>query len=461
MIKELFKKWLYPSVGILLLVSYLLVAFTLIRLNIIPLLYLLVALAVTLPIAWIIFPHFKNKASRRKKIIISCFSVLIIGICLYIAVALNTTASFLGSLGNDTEKFESYSVIAKKDRHIKLSAAKSAALVGNDGNADAVKVEVDKLTKASQTKFEGLSAVTATLKADTSDIGVVTDSQLGLVKETDQSFSNTTEVLATFKVKVASMKSSVNISKPFVVYISGIDTYGQISTVSRSDVNMLAVVNPVSHRILLVNTPRDYYVQLHGTTGIRDKLTHAGIYGVDMSIQTMEDLYGTSIDSYLRVNFSSLVSVVDALGGVEVYSDQAFKSFKEGYNTMNGVQALEFSRERYSFAEGDRARGRNQQRVIEAIVDKLSSPSILANYNAVISTLQSSIQTDISGDKVAALVKQQLEERRLWKTEAISVDGTGKQAPTYSMGNTPLYVMEPNPATLEAAKQKIRSYLQQ
>lgn len=461
MIKEAIRQYLYTAIGIVFIFSYLLMTFTLARLNILPSFFLILALAVPTPIViWMTILHFKTKLSLRTKVIISSLSLVLTGICFYIFVSLNATGSFLSSLGSDTQAYETYSVIAKKERHITLDTAGSAALMKNDANIDAVSSEMSKLTHASQTRLEGLSAIVGNLKEDKYSVGVVTNSQLELSKEMDQPFFDTTEVLATFKVKVTSTKSSVNTAKPFVVYISGIDTYGEISAVSRSDVNMLAVINPVTHKILLVNTPRDYYVQLHGTTGVRDKLTHAGIYGIDMSRQTMEDLYHVSIDSYIRVNFSSLVSVVDALGSINVYSDYSFKGFKEGYNEMNGAQALAFSRERYSFSEGDRTRGKNQQRVIEAIVDKLSSSSVLVNYSATLSTLQASIQTNISGDKVSGLVKRQLEGRDSWKTESISVDGTGKQAPTFSAGNTLLYVMEPNSASLEAAKQRIQTYLQ-
>ena len=290
------------------------------------------------------------------------------------------------------------------------------------------------------------------------DFGV--DDELAAV---DEHFDSTFTIIGTFTIRVPSSTaapSQVNANQPFAVYISGIDTYGNISTVSRSDVNILAIVDPAKRHLVLINTPRDYYVQLHGTIGSKDKLTHAGIYGVDMSRQTLEDLYDIDIPYYIRVNFSSLMAIVDTIGGVSVYSDYAFGQFHVGRNELNGKQALQFSRERYSFTEGDRQRGRNQQRVIEAIVAKLSSPSVLVNYSSILSTTQSALQTNLPPQLITSLVNTQLASPKQWVTRSISVDGTGSMSPTYSMGAQPLYVMVPNEASLEQARQEAKSLLQ-
>jgi LCP family protein required for cell wall assembly len=248
-------------------------------------------------------------------------------------------------------------------------------------------------------------------------------------------------------------------TKPFVVYISGIDTYGAISTIARSDVNILAFVNPITHKILLVNTPRDYYVQLHGTTGTKDKLTHAGTFGIDMSIKTMEDLYSVKIDYYLRVNFSSLTSIIDSIGGIEINSAYAFRMgqywFDVGLNQLNGAQALAFSRERYSFEEGDRTRGQNQQRVIEAIIAKINNPINLLHYQQILTSLGDTVQTNMSSDAISNLINMQLNDMHKWETTSISVTGAGSTNVTYSMGNIPLYVMVPDMASVEFAKTKI------
>jgi len=255
----------------------------------------------------------------------------------------------------------------------------------------------------------------------------------------------------------------VDTTKPFILYISGIDTYGDISTVSRSDVNIMVVVNPRTHKILLVNTPRDYYVQLHGTTGIRDKLTHSGIYGIDMSVKTMEDLYGTPINYYMRINFSSLTKIIDTLGGVDVNSQYQFTadnySFNVGINHLNGKQALAFSRDRHSFEGGDRTRGSNQELVIEAIIAKMNNPQTIINYRQIIASLNGVIQTSMSADVISKMISAQLNDMSQWDVKSISVDGTDSHNYTYSMGNMMLYVMEPDVASVNIAKQEIQKYI--
>jgi LCP family protein required for cell wall assembly len=263
---------------------------------------------------------------------------------------------------------------------------------------------------------------------------------------------------------LSTTSTNTNIKKPYVIYISGIDTYGDIATNSRSDVNILAVVNPANKKVLLVTTPRDYYVQLNGTTGTKDKLTHAGIYGVEKSKATLEDLYTTKVDYTVRINFSSLLKLIDAVGGITVTSDQAFSAggynFVAGPNNLDAKQALAFARERYSFSEGDRQRGKNQQRVIEALIAKLSQPQTALKIPAILNATSGTFQTNASRSEINAIIKQQLASTGSWTTESISVDGTGTSAPTYSMGSQLLYVMIPNYATVEAAKAQINSYLQ-
>ncbi len=178
-----------------------------------------------------------------------------------------------------------------------------------------------------------------------------------------------------------------------------------------------------------------------------------------MSRQTIQDLYGVEVPYYIRLNFSSLIKIVDTIGPISVYSDYDFKSYKKGYNTLNSTQALEFSRERYSFEAGDRERGRNQQRVIEAIIAKLSEPSNIVHYTSLLGTLQGSVQTNISEASLATLANKQLDDVKRWQVTSIDVDGTGATSPTYSMGSMPLYVMIPNQQTVDTAKQQIADTL--
>ena len=241
---------------------------------------------------------------------------------------------------------------------------------------------------------------------------------------------------------------------PFVIYISGIDTEGDISTVSRSDVNVLVCVNPVTKQILFVTTPRDSYVQIPEVSGrYYDKLTHAGLYGskCSASIATLENIFGVDVDFYMRVNFTSAVNVVDALGGVSIYSDYTFESqnvkgysFYKGYNDVDGEAALAFCRERYSFPDGDYQRGRNHTEMVKAILKKAMSPAILSAYTDILDEVATNIETNMTTSEITELVKMQLGDGAEWNFVTWSIEGINGGAQQlrtcYSSGSTPLYV---------------------
>lgn len=227
---------------------------------------------------------------------------------------------------------------------------------------------------------------------------------------------------------------------PFVVYISGSDTRStRLPTNTRNDVNILAIVNPVTKQILLLNTPRDYYVENPAGGGIRDKLTHCGIYGVDCSISALENLYGVEVNYYARMNFTGFETLVDSVGGVTIYSDASFKTVggtyvHAGENFMNGKQALAFARERYHVAGGDNGRGKNQMKVIKAVVQKMTSgTTIISNYSEILSSLQGMFLTSMSMDEITSLVKMQLKDMATWNIKSYAVTGKNGSAITYSM----------------------------
>lgn len=266
--------------------------------------------------------------------------------------------------------------------------------------------------------------------------------------------------------EVAAPKVSKN--KSFNVYVSGIDTYGPISSVSRSDVNILMTVNRDSKKILLTTTPRDSYVPIaDGGNNQKDKLTHAGIYGVDSSIHTLENLYGVDINYYVRLNFTSFLKLIDLLGGVDVYNDQEFTSrhgkfhFPVGNVHLDSEQALGFVRERYSLADGDRDRGRNQQKVIVAIIQKLTSTEALKNYSDIIQGLQDSLQTNMPIETMMDLVNAQLESGGSYKVNSQDLKGTGQMGlPSYAMPDSNLYMMEIDDSSLAVAKSAIQDVME-
>jgi len=278
-------------------------------------------------------------------------------------------------------------------------------------------------------------------------------------------FDEKTRVIYEFEIQkdvVDIVKNAEVTQDTFNVYISGIDTYGNIASVSRSDVNIVATINPATKQILLTSIPRDYYVQLHGTTGYKDKLTHAGVYGVDKSVKTIEDLLDIDINYYVKFNFSSVIKIVNKLGGVDVYSDYSFTSvkghyqFQKGFNHVNGKQALAFVRERKAFRDGDRQRGRDQQAMIDAIVNKCLTPSILTKYASLLKELKSTFVTNMPNDKISELVKMQLDTGGSWTISTNNLTGVDSMQYTYSYSGSPLYVMVPYEKSIKTAKELIQ-----
>lgn len=293
---------------------------------------------------------------------------------------------------------------------------------------------------------------------------IYNEAYTAMIEETIDDYSSKVKVLYQYGIETEIEKEEVDISNAFNVYISGIDVAGSISKNSRSDVNIIMTVNPDTKQILLTSTPRDFYVPIPGISGgQKDKLTHAGIYGVDASMRTLEELYGIDISYYARVNFTSLVTIVDALGGVDVESEHSFSAggydFTEGMNHLNGEQALAFSRERKSFSGGDRQRGKNQEAVIEAILHKAMSPAILKNANQIIASVSDCVETNMTRNEMAEFINMQLSDPAMWDIESQAADGTGSSAACYSSGSQQLYVMIPDEAVVSAASQKMQDIL--
>ena len=269
-----------------------------------------------------------------------------------------------------------------------------------------------------------------------------------LMEENVTDFSKKIKILYTFDIRVQldfgnSGATDDSITKePFTIYISGIDTYGEVSETSRSDVNLIAVVNPKT------------YVPIPGVSGgQKDKLTHAGIYGIDASMRTLGELYETDINYYARLNFTSLIDIVDTLGGVDVYSELAFQTgtesgcivdVQEGWNHLNGEQALAFSRERHALADGDNQRGKNQQAVLTAMLRKCLSPTMLLKAGTIMNQVSSEVETNLSQAQINSLIKYQLNKNATWTIQSVAATGTNDKGYCYSSGDTPLFIMDPD-----------------
>jgi len=299
------------------------------------------------------------------------------------------------------------------------------------------------------------------------DVMVLDNSMRDYLIEVDPKFESKTRVIWTVEktsVKEVIVKKVDIVDKPFIVFISGIDVTGPITTKSRSDVNIIMVVNPTTNKILTVSIPRDTYTPLGCETGAYDKLTHAGNFGINCSVKTIENLVGISINYYVRVNFSSVVKIIDVIGNVDVYSKYSFTTgdgthYNSGINSLDSAKALTFARERHQFAAGDIQRGLNQQELIKGMFAKLTSLSTLTKIDGIISATSKSIDTNMSTNELSKLIKKQLDSNKPWEITTSNLSGVGDMKPTYSMGSRLLYVMHPDAASLAQIKQNISDFM--
>ena len=255
-----------------------------------------------------------------------------------------------------------------------------------------------------------------------------------------------------------------DLPRRFLVYLSGTDTFGSAATRARSDVNILAAVDTQEKKLLLVATPRDFYVTFPETGGAKDKLAHAGVYGVEASAAALEGLYGVTVDYWVKMNFTGFVELIDALGGVEVYSDQAFtvepiKTYRQGYNQLTGLEALAFARERYSFPDGDYQRAKNQMEVIRAVVEKCSSFALVQNFRPVLEAAGEHLETNMPKEHLYGLAAQQLGDPGPWTVETYTAQGESAYRETWSMPGQELYVILPGEASVQEAKEKLAAAL--
>lgn len=435
--------------------------------NVFPLEYFLVFISLIIIIDLIVISLILSKGHIKNVIGGFLALILIVIMTLGINYGLNTM-DFLKSFGFSDYKTESYSVLvlsSSKFKSVSDLKNKTISHLSKDNNEGLSKV-VDKIKKKINYKEkieEDVDSLITSLINEKVDAIVIDDARLDILKEENNEEYNLLKKIGSYSIDVKSEKIGKEVdvtTSSFNIYVSGIDTYGSINKVSRSDVNILITVNPVTKEILLTNIPRDYYVKLH-KNGKYDKLTHAGIYGIDESINTLEDLFDTKINYYVKVNFTSLVDIVDALDGITVTSPYSFVSqdgysYVKGDNILDGKKALSFARERKSFKEGDRTRGENQQRVLTALIKKAMSPKIITNYTNLLTSLKGKFVTNISDEDITKLIKMQLKNNSSWTIKSISVNGTDAMDYVYSYNKTKLYVMKPDYETVNNAKEQIK-----
>lgn len=410
---------------------------------------------------------------RGKKYIVGLVISILVDLILVSGIfSIYKADKLLVQVGGATYKTDSMVVVVRADDSAKtLEDAKdyrygiqtSVDVENTDKMLEDVEKNVGRTVKVEE--YSTIQEEAEALLWGRIDAAIYNEALASVIEESIEDYSSQVKVLYQYGIKTEIIQEEEkNMEEPFNVYISGIDVSGAISTTSRSDVNIIMTVNPNTHKILLTSTPRDYYVTIPGVSGEqRDKLTHAGIYGVDKSMETLENLYGIDLSYYARVNFTSLMTIVDALGGVDVNSEYEFTAggyqFNKGINHLDGKAALAFSRERYSFQDGDNQRGRNQEAVLTAILNKAMSPAILLNASSIISSVSDSVETNMTSDEMAKFINMQLSEGASWQIESTAAVGTGDTQACFSSGSQPLYVMWPDEATVAMISQKMQQIL--
>lgn len=416
---------------------------------------------------------FSKKNAISGKVLSVVISILLL-IASYYLFRVN---SAIGEISGGEYKLDNMVVaVMAEDSAEKIQDAKEYRFgVQYQMKGEQIKETVDAIneelgTEIEVVEYESLAEQAEALHNGEVEAIIYNEGYSGILEEAYEGYSSDTKIIFSHSIKNALENKAADVEvkdESFSVYISGIDVYGAIETNSRSDVNIIATVNPKTHQVLLVTTPRDYYVEIPGISGgQKDKLTHAGVYGVDASMATLEQLYDTEIDFYARVNFTSLIEMVDALGGVDVESEYAFTTsadsglvmnVAEGTNHFNGKQALAFSRERQNVPGGDNQRGKDQQAVITAMIKKMVSPAILTGANGLISSVSGNVETNMSEEQIQNLIKQQLAEGGSWNIKSLAAEGTGDSQYCYSYTGMPLYVMQPDQTAVETIRAAINA----
>ena len=464
------KKITNNIIRIIALLIHLIFIIYLIELNVLPTLYLAIIIFVILIldiISWVLI------SKGKIKLIIGYIILLIISIISGIGIYYtNITDSFLSSIQEVNEK-QLYYVVVNKDskfKELKDLDNKSMAIFENQSdNYKKVLNEVEKDIKVKDKKYDNINEIVRDLLDNKIDSLLINSSNKEILDENIATFKDNTRVIEEISIDVIKEneeKEYKNKYGPFNILISGIDTGGPINRVSRSDVNIIMTVNPNTRDILLTSVQRDMEVQLHGIDGITDKLTHAGTYGIDMSRQTLEDFLDTEIPYYIRVNFDSVVKLVDTIGGIDIYNDVAFKRyslyFPKGNIHLNGKEAKEYVRERKQLPGGDWTRGEEQKTIITAIINKVSSnKDLLTNYADILNNSKDIIQTNIPTEVIKKYVRDQIEDMNSWHIDSTYVKGDGAvYQETYSAPGMKLYVMKPNEESRKEVSKQINNLLE-
>lgn len=465
------KKILSIIVTSLLGIIFIVLTGLLIYLNVLPLLILI--LVIILLLALLIGMFFLNFSKKKGFRIIGIFLSIILGVSVIFAeVYLGSTIGFLEGITNGNYSLKTYEVVVLKDSEYKKlkDLNNKDVFTKDDKDNEELKKGKNKINKKVKLNYinkDDVSEMIYSLINNEVDAVLVEKSELDLIKDDEESYSKLKVIYRiTIKDDIKDILNKVDINKdPFNIYVTGMDTYGKISQTSRSDVNIVITVNPKTEKILITWVPRDYYVKINNSS-YKDKLTHAGIYGIDTSIYALENLLDTEINYYFKVNFTSVVKIIDLLEGIEVYNDETFTTndnftFNKGMVKLNGEEALSFVRDRKHVTGGDLGRGKNQVKVLEAVIKKASSPKIITKYTSLLNSLDGAFLTNMPSNTMKGFIKKEISKKRNWKFESNTLNGTDGSEFTYSYKNQKLYVMIPNEDSVSDTQNKIKEILEE
>lgn len=445
----------------------------LIRIDILPnaMLFVIIGLSVLFNLFFAIrLIKAKKRKQKKRRIFGSIFCIILLVINVFVTYHYSNTMNFFSLITGKNYNTYTYQLYVLKDSEYESAFdldGESLGVVDIDTELlDLVLEEVSEDFSYESSSYDSSYEVVVALEDSEVEAILIKDTDYTLLEENDTELTDNLKLLKEYQITVeyeelSSEKDLTNDS--FIVYITGYDRYGEISLTALSDVNMLAVVNPTTKEIALVSIPRDYYVEMPGYGTTPDKLTHAGVYGTDVSISTIENLLNIEIDHYLKINFSTIVNFVDIVGPIEVESVYTFCAdtycFDTGTNVLNGLQTLEFVRERYSLPNGDLDRAYNQQLVVNSLIKTMATPSTLTNYSSILESISSYFATSLTDTDIKSLVKMQLSDLASWNVTNYVLDGTGSSEYTYSYPSQKLSVVIPDEDSVEEAKELIASIM--
>lgn len=349
------------------------------------------------------------------------------------------------------------SIIAMKTSDIKKVSDLKNKKIGTISSMDSeatertLKALSKENVKYSTKNYDNLDDLVNALYDGSVDAICLNEKYRDILHETDEYFTFNTETKVAYQnVHYVEREASDNESDPvnditkdaFTILVSGNDSYGSLQDANtRSDANMLLTVNPKTGTILMTSIPRDYYVDLicpgdgemACPEGSKDKLTHSGLLGIKSTEKSIENALGIKINYNIRINFSSVVNLVDALDGIDLdikegeQCDILYANMQPGLSVgkhhVDGETALAFARERHAYVNGDNQRVKNQQKVFKAIFKRIVSPKMITNYGKFMDALAVAFDTNISGDEISDFIKYELNNMPKWKFESYTIYG--------------------------------------